>query len=53
MPETLEEKYIRFHHYMRKIMGYMHCPNIYDIKSWEEWKVLDEKAKKEVKDVKN
>jgi hypothetical protein len=49
MAETLEEKYARFHHYMKKTMGYMHCPNIYDIKSWEEWKALDEKAKKKEK----
>jgi hypothetical protein len=52
MPETLEEKHARFHHYMKKEMGYMHCPNIYDIQAWEEWEELDKKKTKETKAVK-
>ena len=46
MAETLEEKHARFQHWMKKVMGYMYCPNIFDIRAWEEWKAMDEKAKK-------
>ena len=34
---TLEERYAKFHHWMKNIKGYMHCPSFEDIKSWEDW----------------